>query len=204
MHVISSLPRPVRRALRRFARRSDGSLSVEAAIIMPLLCAVYVGSFVWFDAFRIQNINLKATYTIADMISRESDGIDQDYFDAMETIYDYLTYGEHATQLRLSIIECTDDCGDEALRVLEVCWSKATTGRDLLTTTELVTNSAIVPLFPKGDELIVAETFMAYNPAFNVGLDGQILENTVFTAPRMPGQMKFLNDGAEDQHCYNN
>ncbi|MDV7142647.1 hypothetical protein R3X27_08130 [Tropicimonas sp. TH_r6] len=204
MRLISSLHRHAGRALRRFQRRSDGSLSVETAIIMPLLCMVYVGSFVWFDAFRIQNINLKATYTIADMISRESDGIDQDYVDAMETIYDYLTYGDHATQMRLSIIECTDECGNEAARVLEVCWSKASTGRDLLTTDELVERSNVVPLFPKGDELIVAETFMAYNPAFNVGLDGQILENTIFTAPRMPGQMKFLNDSGDDEHCYNN
>lgn len=193
-----------RAAVCRFARARDGSLSVETAIILPLLCMVYVGSFVWFDAFRMQNINLKATYTIADMISRESEGVDQDYFDAMEKIYDYLTYGDYPTQLRLSIIECTADCGDEDLRVLEVCWSKATTGRAILKTSDIQFNSDIVPLFPKGDEIIVAETFMSYTPAFNVGLGHQIFENVVFTAPRMPGQMKFLHSGSDDEHCYNN
>lgn len=187
---------------RRFARREGGTLSVETAIILPLLCMVYVGSFVWFDAFRMQNVNLKATYTIADMISRESEGIDQTYFEGLDDIYDYLTYGEHPTQLRISIIECTENCDDDDARKLDVCWSKATDGRVPLDKAELMERKNAVPLFPMGDELIVAETFMSYNPAFDVGLGHQVFENTIFTAPRMPGQMKFM--GGTTQTCYNN
>ncbi|NDR59617.1 TadE/TadG family type IV pilus assembly protein [Aliiruegeria sabulilitoris] len=196
--------RPARLALRQFRDRTDGSLSVEAAIIMPLLCAVYVGSFVWFDAFRMQNVNLKATYTIADMISRETDGVDPDYFDGMDDIYAYLTYGNYETHLRLTIIECTEECEDDSARVLEVCWSKASEGRDILTTEDLQARANEVPIFPLGDELIVAETFMAYSPAFDVGLDPQVFENTVFTAPRMSGQMKFTKSNDSVEHCYNN
>ncbi len=190
-------------ALRRFTRDTSGSLSVETAIILPALCYIYVGSFVWFDAFRMQNVNLKATYTIADMISRETEGIDATYFQGLDDVYTYLTYGDHDTQLRISIIECTADCDDESNRVLDVCWSKASEGRETLTTGMLRGNSGIVPLFAKGDELIVAETFMLYTPAFNVGLGQQVFENAVFTSPRMPGQLKYLN-GAEDETCYNN
>lgn len=192
-----------RAALRRFADETDGTLSIETVIVLPLLCLIYVGSFVWFDAFRMQNVNLKATYTIADMISRETEGIDQEYFDGMEAIYDYLTYGDYPTHLRVSIVECTANCDDDATRVLEICWSKASVGRDLLTTTMIQNNRDIVPLFPKGDEIIIAETFMYYAPYWDVGLDDQLFENVVFTAPRMPGQMKFTGSSS-DEHCYNN
>ncbi|RYH08407.1 TadE/TadG family type IV pilus assembly protein [Tropicimonas sp. IMCC6043] len=188
---------------RLFARREEGSLSVETAIILPLLCMVYVGSFVWFDAFRMQNVNLKATYTIADMISRETEGITQTYFDGLDDVYDYLTYGNHPTQLRISIIECTANCDDEDTRNLDVCWSKSTDGRVVLDKAALMQRKDTVPLFPKGDELIVAETFMSYNPAFEVGLGHQVFENAIFTSPRMPGQMKFIS-GNSEQHCYNN
>ncbi len=192
-----------RNALKRFAERTEGSLSVETAIILPALCWVYVGSFVWFDAFRMQNVNLKATYTIADMISREYVGIDQTYFDGLENVYDYLTYGDHATQIRVSIIECTDECESDDARVLEVCWSKSTTGRETLDNTTLQSFSESIPLFHEGDALIMTETFMSYNPAFNVGLGHQVFKNAIFTRPRLSGQVKFLSaDG--DLDCYNN
>ena len=60
----------LRARLATFAQDARGSLSVEAALILPLLCWFYVASFVWFDAFRTQNANLKASYTLADMLSR--------------------------------------------------------------------------------------------------------------------------------------
>lgn len=199
-------PSRLRRILhsaRAFARRGDGAISVEAAIILPVLCLFYVASFVWFDAFRMQNINLKATYTVADLISREPHGIDQAYFDGLDSIYDYLTPGTHPTRLRVSIIECTDNCADDAARQLNVCWSRAAGSGELLSSADLLLRNDEIPLFAKGDELIVAETFMAYSPAFNVGIGNRVFENTVFMAPRMPGQMKFILSGGFE-HCYNN
>lgn len=190
--------------LRRFLVRSDGSLSVEAAVILPALCYIYVGSFVWFDAFRMQNVNLKATYTISDMISREHNGIDQTYFDGLDDIYDYLTNGGHPTQLRVSIIECTDGCDSDDTRQLAVCWSEATTGRLPLTDADIQARASIVPFFHWADQLIMTETFMAYTPAFNVGLGDQLFENVVFTRPRLTGQVKFENSDGTFLDCNNN
>ncbi|MFD0979615.1 TadE/TadG family type IV pilus assembly protein [Tropicimonas aquimaris] len=190
--------------LRHFLVRADGSLSVEAAIILPALCYIYVGSFVWFDAFRMQTVNLKATYTISDMISREFNAIDQDYFDGLDSVYEYLTDGVYPTQLRVSIIECTDGCDSDDTRQLAVCWSKATTGRLPLTDEDLAGKGDIVPYFQWADQLIMTETFMAYTPAFNVGLGAQTYENVVFTRPRLTGQVKFeLSDGSFED-CNNN
>lgn len=191
------------RAARAFATGQLGAMSIEAAIILPVLCLLYVSAFVWFDAFRMQNLNLKATYTLADLISREPEGIDQAYFDGLDAIYDYLTPGDHPTGLRVSIIECTANCDDDATRELDVCWSHMTAGQTGLTTAELRARNDAIPLFANGDELIVTETFMSYTPVFDVGIGHQDFENTVYMAPRLAGQMKFLSSPGP-QNCYNN
>ncbi|WP_068114498.1 TadE/TadG family type IV pilus assembly protein [Tropicimonas marinistellae] len=200
--MLSTLPRPIE-TLRRFLVRDDGAMSVETAIILPALCYIYVGSFVWFDAFRMQNLNLNATYTISDMLSRESNGVDRDYFDGLDEVYDYLTKGNHPTQLRVSVIECTANCNADDSRQLAVCWSEATTGRVELTDADVQGKNSIVPIFDNADQLIMTETFMIYNPAFNVGLGSQKLENVVFTRPR-PGQLKWDNGDDTFQDCNNN
>ena len=197
------LLRRLPRAIAAFATGQSGAMSIEAVIILPVLCLLYVSSFVWFDAFRMQNLNLKATYTLADLISRQPGGIDQSYFDGLNAIYDYLTPGEHPTGLRVSIIECTAGCEDDATRELNVCWSHTTAGQAGMTTAELRARNDEIPRFASGDELIVTDTFMSYTPAFDVGIGHQDFENTVYMAPRLAGQVKFLSSpGPLD--CYNN
>lgn len=193
----------LRARLRDFWERSDGAMSVETAIILPILCYVYVASFVWFDAFRTQNLNLNATYTMADMLSRESTGVDRSYFDGLDSVYDFLTKGVHPTQLRVTVIECTESCDDDAARKLAVCWSQASAGRLEMTDEMVQAKNAVVPLFASADQLIMTETFMIYNPAFNVGLGTQRFENIAFTRPR-PGQLKYNHGNGSTSDCNNN
>ncbi|PRY25265.1 TadE-like protein [Aliiruegeria haliotis] len=190
--------------LARYFRRCDGSISVETALVMPILFALYAGAFVWFDAYRVQNINLKATYTISDMISREYEKIDSDYFDGLDKIYDYLTHSTHPTSLRVSTLECTGNCDSDEARTLEVCWSHGSTGRVNLTTADIKYYEHAIPLFHEADTLIMTETFLNYSPAFNVGINAQTFENTVFTRPRLAGQIKFEDSSGTLNDCYSN
>ena len=187
--------------LRAFLGDSRGSLSVEAALMLPLLCFFYVGTFVWFDAFRVQNTNLKAAYTISDMISRETVAVDTGYLNGLNLVFDYLTYSNHPTYIRVTSLKCTADCNDDALRDLEICWSWATTGRVPHTAETFAAFESQIPVMPIGDTVIMTETFMAYEPPFNVGISPQRFENFIVTRPRFAPEVEF-ESGGTTQSCY--
>jgi hypothetical protein len=186
---------------RRFLSDTAGSATVEAVLMLPLLCTFYVGTFVWFDAFRVQNTNLKAAYTISDMISRETVPIDATYLNGLNTVFDYLTYSNHPTYVRITTVKCTEDCDDDSARVLEICWSWATPGRTAHTETTFASFEDKIPLMPLGDTVIFAETFMAYEPPFNVGIGPQRFENFIVTRPRFAPEVELVS-GASTVSCY--
>lgn len=186
-------------ALRRFRDECDGTLSLEAAIVAPVLCMLYVSAFVWFDAIRTQNLNLKAAYTISDMVSREHESIDSSYFNGLDSVFGYLTREEHSGRIRVSTLKCTENCTAESGRTLEVCWSLASDGMAALTNGDLGDYNAITPIFQMGDTLILTETFLDYTPDFNAGLDAETYRASAFTRPRVAGQIKFEgSDGTVD------
>lgn len=187
--------------LRRFFREETGSFSVESALMLPMLAFFYVGTFVWFDAFRVQNTNLKAAYTISDMISRETVPVDDNYLNGLNTVFDYLTYSNHPTYLRVTSVKCTDQCDDDLARRLEICWSWATTGRSPHTPASFAGFEDKIPLMPKGDTVLFTETFMAYEPPFNVGISPKRFELYIVTRPRFAPEVEY-GGGPSAQSCY--
>jgi hypothetical protein len=92
-------------AVRQFLVDDDaGSVSVETVIIMPILLWVYVATFVIFDGFRTHNQNVKAAYTIGDMLSRETNAIDNAYLEGLSDVFDFLTFGGNPSHLRVTQI----------------------------------------------------------------------------------------------------
>lgn len=193
--------RSLRAALARFGRDTRGSASIETVLIAPFLFAIFGGSYVWFDAYRAQNTNLKAGYTISDMISRETVPIDTDYLNGLNRVYDFLTFSRHPTYLRVTSIKCTANCEDDATRTLEICWSWASTGRTAHTQATFAQFEDDVPLMPEGDTVILTETFMAYEPIANVGIPPQRFEYFVVTRPRFAPEVELVNGSGTDS-CY--
>ena len=75
------------RYLKRFSRKESGVISVEAVMIYPLLFWGMCASYTFFDGYKQSSRNLKASYAIADVISRERNDINATY---MDTLYDLL------------------------------------------------------------------------------------------------------------------
>lgn len=61
-------------------------------MILPILIWAFFGSFTIFEAFRQRSISLKATYTIADMLSRQIDAVGPDAIDGLNDVFEYLTF----------------------------------------------------------------------------------------------------------------
>ncbi len=174
------------RAIRHFLKGTRGSMTVEAALILPLLFWALIATLVFFDAFRQQNIAMKASYTLSDLISRETDTLSPDDIDGLNGVFDYLTFSNHPSWIRVTSIRW--DATDAEFKVN---WSHATKDNDALTDLTLQGKANIIPAMAVGDSVVLVETYMIYEPPFRVGLDANWTVNAVVTRPRFASQVVF-------------
>ncbi len=179
----------VRAALRRFLNRQDGGISVEAIIILPILLWAYGALFVFWDAYKSQNLNVKATYTIADLISREPDPLTPQYINGLNQVYSFLldpnSFGS-VNDLRVSVV--TNVLNPvTGLEELELDWSCATGDYNAHANANKL--APLMPIIAVNDQLIVVESTMDWVPPINIGLDPATRQNMVFTSPRFVPQV---------------
>src|SRR6056297_3345955 len=96
---VTRLARPLT-SIARFLKREDGAVAIEAAVILPLLGFAYVAGFAYFDNYRREVLLTKATYTVADILSRETGVVTANDFEGMQDIFEFLTFSEGQTRLR--------------------------------------------------------------------------------------------------------
>lgn len=180
----------LRTKLSHFRRDEAGLLTLETMLMLPLLFWVFIATFAFFDVFRAQTVTMNATYTISDLISREWEGVDDNYLTQMHRLQNYLTYSQTESQLRVTIV-----CWSDKKKKYRVAWS-STHGSQFL---KKHNNSSIeaqkdkLPTFPEGEQLILVESWVDYQPPLNVGIAADTHYNYVFTRPRFTAQIK-LND----------
>lgn len=187
--------RKFRRTIRNFARETDGLVSVEFAIYAPLMLFVFAGVVTYFDAFRQQNTNLKATYTISDLISRETNYVNEAYIDSMHSLTELLIRSGTSVSLRISVVRW-----DEADQRYYVDWSKVR-GTDYAEWTDDTIQNIkdSLPAMPDQERAIVVETNNQVAPVFNVGMDIMNIENLVFSRPRFAPQVVFVDTAPNDK-----
>ncbi len=166
--------------LKEFLADTSASMSLEAVIVFPFLVWAYVGSFVFFDAFRAQNSNMKAAYTISDMLSRETDPITADYIDGLQRMYDFLVFKpRNPTSMRVTVVRWDEDANEYVVE-----WSQTTNGLSPWTTETFASVEDRIPVLANGDTGILVEANTTYIPVFNVGFTEMDFNNFIFTSPR--------------------
>ncbi|MFP7671828.1 TadE/TadG family type IV pilus assembly protein [Marivita sp. S0852] len=185
----------IKNALRRFSRSTDGSTSVEAVIVYPALAVIFAASWVYFDVMRQQSISIKANYTIGDIISRETEMLDDAYISNARELLFHLTKGQgEDVDLRVTVVQYNAS-GNE----LDVIWSEARGDWSVLSNGDLSIYAERIPQMADADQLILVETRDAYEPTFNVaGIGPFDIETYSFTRPRFASQVIFegVNDGS--------
>lgn len=182
-HFIQTLARP----FVRFAKDTNASIAVEAVLIIPLLAAWFVGSFVFFDAFKSRNTALKASYTISDVLSRRTDDVTPAYLDNLHELYETLAQARGSSALRVTVIKWNG-------KKHKVKWSHSSHEVTGIQTNKLAKKADFasrIPLMAPGEHVILVETFQNYDPIFNVGINRNIWENFVVTSPRYAGKLGF-------------
>ena len=171
--------------LRKYFGREDGSLTVEAVLVIPVLTFAMAATLVTWDAFKTRNISQKATYTVADMLSRETGGVDEDYLIAAHELFGYLSNsGQNA--LRITVVDMKED-PDTKQKTLGLVWSRAVGGLPKFEEAIEVQNR--VPLMAPGDQLILVESVQLWSPAFQMGLGDYAFREIAVMRPRFSPQL---------------
>lgn len=200
----------LKRLYRKLLKEERGSFSIEAILMFPLLIWGFMAMYVFFEGLRESNINLKATYTIADVLSRETEEIDMRYLNNMNAIYSWLARTSDTPRMRVSVV-IWDETADEHV----LFWSRGVGGKEDLIQEWVETNvTPHVPIMADQASAIVVETWANYEPIMlpatdfpifeivDLGWDDTEIYNIVVTAPRFSDQLKFegMGDGTGSTH----
>lgn len=203
----------LRHILSRFARDERATLSVEAVIIIPILFWAYGSMVIFWDAFKTQNINLKAAYTISDMVSRlDGPDVDEAYVNGLHQMFEFLNDGEHPARLRVSVV-VMEFGSDGVTPEMRLRWSDVA-GRnpvpphsDMLQETfqphtNMIGLEPHVPIMAVADEVVIVETQLDYSPPFDFpmfNLEPTIYGSIIATRPRF--NQAICYEGVYDTFC---
>ena len=193
---------PIKRLLHNFARKEHGSFSVEAILMFPMLVWAFMALYVFFEGLRESNINLKATYTVADLLSREDTEVDYTSISNMNVIYQWLARSQNNVRMRMSVVHY-DEASDT--HNLYCTIGVGVDGMQQEWVSETVTPH--VPIMADASAAIVVETWVDYKPIMeiplmSVGLEETEIYNIVVTSPRVADQFKCdgIGDGTGSAH----
>ena len=173
--------------IRRFSTTENGSLSIEAVFAVPMLVWAITATFVFWDAFKTLNVSQKATYTVADMLSRETDAIDGDYLTAMHELYAYLSNSSGANAIRVTVVRMQLDPNTN-VKSYNLVWSQGVGGIAGYSALNQQVLDRLPDMSP-GDQLIFVESEQEWSPAFTVGLASYRFREVAISRPRFAPQL---------------
>jgi len=177
--------------LSRFRNDERGSVMVEAVITLPLLIWGIGATYEFFEVHRYSSARDKASYTIADIISREMLPITPTYLTNAKSVFDTITNDNGQNALRVSIIKYDADEDEYSIKWSEV---RGTSKLVALTTADVRTAHARLPMMRDGEELIVVDSLSHYPPMFDVWFgDNMQVATHVITSPRFAPQINWEN-----------
>lgn len=184
MTMTRSLMQHAGSVLRGFGRKSDGGVNIEAILFLPLLIISTVAALVFYDAFRKDSLGDKATFTVGDMLSRETDYITPDYIDSTKALFSFLTGTTEAENtLRVTVVQY-----DLETDSYSAIWSEARGSHvGPLDDGDLIDAHTQLPVMSDAEQVIVVDTYLDYTVPSRVG--DVVFDARVFTRPRFAPQL---------------
>ena len=167
-----------------FCQDTSGNITVEFVLAMPILFWTFMASYVFFDGYRQSANNLKAAYTISDLISRETLEINDDYIDSMYNLLTLMTGTNENMQMRISVVRWDQDDDQYYLH-----WTANRGYSNEMSDASLAEIKEKLPTMSDNDYVILVETNSVFEPVFRVKMDNINLENFVFSRPRFAGKV---------------
>lgn len=185
--------------MRRWRQDEDGSIAVETLMMVPLMVWAFLATIIYFDAYRTEAIAHKASLTIADMLSRETDYIDNDYMNGMRDLLKFLTLHDKTPQLRVTVVRFHDP-NEDGVGLYRRVWSKNRGAMGNLTYAQVTEMGAAgkFPIMSHGERLILVETITNYVNRYNVmfvnPLEDFDVDTYTFISPRFAPRLCWTPD----------
>nr|WP_319246980.1 hypothetical protein [uncultured Celeribacter sp.] len=191
-HLLARLRETLRsRPCAAFHRHQDGSASIEAILMLPMLLFTLLFFLTVFDGFSAKTRANRANYTVSDYLARQTETVDPDFLDGLAAMFRFLS-DDAAVSLRTSAVQYTVDWQGNGSYKLS--WSYATGDMEALTAQTLPDVTERLPIMVNGEEILLVETLRPWRPVFDVGLTDFVFEDAVITKPRFAAQVPF-DDG---------
>ncbi|RVV98643.1 pilus assembly protein [Mesobaculum littorinae] len=177
----------LRKGALRFCADTRGTFSIETVLVVPLLFWSVVVSYVFVDAYRMQGQNVRATYTIGDLLSRQdARQLTPAYVRGLGDLHHYLTNGRHDTWIRVTGIRWRG-----TVEEYELMWSEPSSGdHPRVTKATLPDLLHQVPDLANGDMVILVESWMTFTPLFELaGFGTQEFHHQMSVSPRFAPQL---------------
>lgn len=177
----------IKRLLHRFWTDTRAAVAFETVIMTPILAWSVMASFVFFDAYRVYNTSVKATYSVADIISRQTSTLYGYDINGMADMFSHMVRDTTGARMRVTQIYWTGSR-------YRVDWSHATGGEARLFDASMEEIEELLPVLSVSERVLLVETFVPYRPAFQMGLNVVSFSNFTFTRPRYANQVPFDDD----------
>ncbi|NGP19388.1 hypothetical protein G5575_18670 [Devosia chinhatensis] len=153
---------------------------IEFALLAPILIALLLGTVTLFDLFRNFQSVEKATFTVGDMMSRQTE-MDQARLDEMLVLLKHMVPSADDGGLRVSSVS---NSGGR----LVVNWSEKTGSAIPVTPV----NTAGLPSIAEGDSVLVTESFVPHRALVDsFGLDALTFRGHAAHRPRSVSAISF-------------
>jgi len=171
-----------------FRDDTRGSMTVEMVVTMPILIWGLVATYDFFEIHRFQSARDKATYTLADMLSREEVAINDIYLDNAKTLFDQIANDSAANQIRISAIQFDGTANEYVTQWSEV---RGTGGLVPFARDEEFPDGAnTLPILNNGEVIILLESNAIFEPILELVFSGEVpIETRVFTSLRFAPQL---------------
>ena len=185
-------------ALRRFWTGNAGTVAVETVIMIPLLFTGLMFAHEFYGYMRLQSVQEKASYTVADMLARETTVVDDTYIDNTKELFDMLTNNADTSQVRISVLRYHFN-ESENIDEYELRWTELRGEGDMTELAEADVRTAheehdTFPDTLAGQDLIMVETRSIYTPVISVTdglMDGKAVTTRTFMPVRFAPQLCF-------------
>ena len=180
----------IKSRLARYRSDERGSAVVEGVIALPILLMALAACFEFFEVHRYQAAREKATFTVADMLSREQAPVNAVYIDNAKTLFDSISDDDGINQIRITVV--TYFAGTDTY---EVSWSevRGTGSLPALTNATIAAERATLPVLRDGEEIVLVESESTYYALFtSIFKRGVKTDTRVFTSLRFAPQLCFV------------
>lgn len=167
-------------SLRRFQSDRKGALTFEMVILLPTLMFLMIGMAGIFDVMVKQTDALRATHSVSDLVSRQTE-VDNEFIDRLYEVYKSMSNSndEQATMRVSSVRETsTGRLVDWSYVVGQATYEGKSVTALGETSSEI---SSRVPALNPGEAVVLVETFRDYDVPFrlmeNFGIEDMLFSN---------------------------